>query len=368
MKRIFLFIATVALVCSCHDRHRPDPEPYNTFYSFYECIEDYYGGYYSEDTDNYLVSLATCKEDKSIYIVLDMICPKGVPASGLAGGDYIPLRSGNSSSYTFVSGYVDGTGAQAGSYLEEYLGGDSSRFYNISSGDVNVSYKGNVLFFSGTVNVDGEMVDFYFEGVPVVNDNSDPEPEPDPEPEVINMPVTYAVATNWGDWYTTDTDDWFIELYNENSKTGENIIIDILSSKIGSKTLPTGTFPISMDPYPDYALGSWLETNDKDEVTDYGGTWYIDDNILTYGATSGSITISTSDSGTYTIRVDCADDDWNGAFKATYRGEIEYGSASSSMSVDGRRTRGLPAVRNRTAKMNTMSEVKHRDAPHRINR
>lgn len=373
LKKSLFILAVAILAVSCRREPIPVPEP-NTQYTFFECIEDCYGDFYGNGTDNYVVTLASCREDSRIYMAFDLNCPVNPSGLGVAGGKYVPLRGGSNPAYTYIEGAVNGAGEITGSFLEEKTGGSS--FFRVFEGSVNFTYNGKVVTVSGTVSVEGELVDLYYEGVPAVNDYREPEPDPDPkpDPEKVDMNVTYVSAANYGDWYDCGYDDWYVELWDDDSALGEYIQLDILTSKIGEKKLPAGTYPVSVEYAANTTLGAWLEYEDEQAgtVSDWGGAWYMyydaknESRELVYGATKGTVTIVERD-GIYSITVNCEDEEWGGSFKAVYSGVVdtvdESATAVTKASSKNTRAKGGVCVSKKGARG---IELKLEKYPHRI--
>ena len=325
MKRIFALLAIASALCAC--RKEPVIVPGNEGFDFFACNEDFYGDYYGNGCDNYVLTLSGCPDSPGLFLVLDLNGRYNPNGLGVSAGMYRVCR-GSDAEYTFVEGAINGSGQLSGSFFEVATG-SVSEYTTVKGGHIGISYQGNILIIEGTLNAGSRDYDIYCRCVPVVTDCTADDPvipdDPDPDmpdvPENVEMTVTSVQAANYGNWYTDKADDWFILLENKNtSKTGERISIDLFAEP-GSRTLPLGTFPISEEYVPQTALAGWMD--DSGDELDYGGVWYEIGSYIWYGATSGTITISKTN-GNYTIKVNCVDDIEGGTFKASYTGGIDY--------------------------------------------
>lgn len=124
---------------------------------------------------------------------------------------------------------------------------------------------------------------------------------------VLNENGFFCVAECYGDYYTADTDNWYVTIYEDiETENGKTLILDLLTANTADSWAQE---------YKPWATNNFINTFvPGDIVNDYlAGCWYTD---IDYAAGSGNmapivdgtINVTFNEDGTKTFTFDCVDD------------------------------------------------------------
>ena len=124
---------------------------------------------------------------------------------------------------------------------------------------------------------------------------------------VLNENGFFCVAEYYGDYYTADTDNWYVTIYEDiETENGKTLLLDLLTANTADSWAQE---------YKPWATNNFINTFvPGDIVNDYlAGCWYTD---IDYAAGSGNmapivdgtINVTFNEDGTKTFTFDCVDD------------------------------------------------------------
>lgn len=322
---------------------------------------DFYGPYYNDKTDNFLIYLYEGETDNDGYftksatfLTLDFVLPRKGDLK-LQEGDYICSDKGEP--FSFVPGWnntVNGKPIIDGSKL--YIQQSKTKYaeYAVTSGKISIyplitgQYE-----IKATVAANGHEYSFYFKGEIEILDQFGPEEgggdEPEPDvPETVEMKnITHVVAEDWGMIWDeipcTSYKDYVLYLYDKDyDTTKEYTCIEILTEEKFRKSLPDATFNkvVAIGSPGDFVPGAIVAGYSEDDGTAWG-TWYCKGGTAWYAATKGSLEMKATDKG-YKLVFDFVDEDptYGGSFKGAYEGKVEFIDAQTKAAGIGRRPAG----------------------------
>lgn len=375
MKRLFYIVGCLAAfagilagVTSCDTsyRHRggpfePDdgpgrgpgdkPDPVTNTIHFEYGYGDYYGQWYSNDTDNYYVTLVsgqTNSEGKftssGAILFLDLI-QRRIGGMQIESKTYTCSDNGNY--YTFIPTYTLNNKDLEGSVLYLQTSTDSYGYYWVTDGSVDISRKiTGVYEISGWIKIldsKDKVVKYEFDyrsGLEIV-DKTDPGDEPGDNPgdnpgDKPNFP--YPDGSKWtaraqyngscADNKSIDEYTLFLSCgdYASNGvdfvSSGSEIAIEVLTTKGNGKSIPAGTYTITSNEPMAFRFYDGYENE---------GVLYPSYLYRQYSAAQGNFSLESITSGNLVIgggddkySVDFYFGTASGSFAIKYEGKIDF--------------------------------------------
>lgn len=344
------------------DPHRPGEGegPTELLYGY----GDFYGQYYNDKTDNFLVYLYKGETDKNgnfmssaTFLTLDFILPRKGELK-LQEGDYTCSDKGEA--FTFIPGWVNKDNGQ--SFLDGskiYIQQSPAKYdeYAITSGKISIfplitgQYE-----IKGTVVADGHEFNIYFKGGIDLEDKSGSQgggegggEEGGDVPKNVEMKnITRVVAEDWGMIWDgipcTSYRDYILYLYDKDySTTSEYTCVEILTEERFKRALPDATYDkvVAIGSPNDFVPGAIIAGySDEDDFA--WGTWYCKGGIAWYAATKGSLEMKATEKG-YKLVFDFVDEDpsYGGTFKGSYEGKVEFTEPDTKAAGAERRPAGM---------------------------
>ena len=286
--------------------------PYDRIFEATYFSGEYFGDMYGNDGEtNYAIIFSDAPGSGQnlsaggTYYQLDIFSsePSDLGNILLPEGEYRLGPAGETEEMTFTSDYsywfkVNGDGS-----------GYEIPYRYFTEGVLKVSYEdGTAVFNAELVDEAGERHKLLYSGDGLISNGLiESSLEGDVDVDCSEMGVS---AIYYGDFYFTNTSDWFIIMA---SPSGEVLQLDICTSPSNTfeDGLPAGRFVASSEEYAGYEgefVRGYIEGM-------YSASWYYNEdqagNIIGPLAPlrTGEIIISINSDGSYTINVACGDDD-----------------------------------------------------------
>lgn len=307
---------------------------------------DFYGPYYNDKTDNYLIYLYEGETDSqgnftraATFLTLDFILPRKGDLK-LQEGEYICSDRGEA--FTFIPGWINRENGQ--SFLDGskiYIQQSPSKYaeYAISSGKISI-YPLITGQYEIKCNVaaNGHEYSFYFKGTIDIEDHSQSQGGGDEGGNEGDIPknvemnsINRVVAEDWGMVWDgipcTSYRDYILYFYDKDySTTSEYTCIEILTEEKYQRALPDATFnKVVAVGSPDEFVPGAIIAGYSDDDDFAWGTWYCKGGIAWYAASKGSLEMKATEKG-YSLVFDFVDEDetYGGTFKGSYEGKVEF--------------------------------------------
>lgn len=350
---------------------------------------DFYGTWYTDETDNYLVYLYEGETDEDGYftnsatmLTLDILVPrKGF--GKLPSATY--LCNDNGANYTFIPSYNDkdeeGNLFLNGSTLYVQKTPDKYAYYSITGGSLNISYKVTGQYeISADIETENGQYKFHFKGAIDLEDKTQGGGEVDPVDPVDPADRPAFPAPEGAEWKAraqyngacvdnADVDEFTLYLskgdYAANGldfvSSGSEIAIEVLTGKSDGKSIPSGTYSCtSDDPQPFRFYDGFVDEN---------GEMYPSFFFRQYSTKEGDYSLEKITSGTLTVQrsgndyalsfaFNCSSDGYHpNGYKVNYNGLVPFSKApglSSSASAKSVRAmakgRAVPSVHRESAR------------------
>lgn len=310
---------------------------------------EFYGTYYSDKTDNFLIYLYEGDTDSqgnftgsATFLTLDILVPHKGELT-LPSGEYNCSDWGDA--YTFIPGWgnttADGVPFLDGSKISIKKGTAMFVDHAISTGSIAVyplitgqyEIKGNVV-------AEGREYSLHFKGKIEISDKTETQGEGEGEggeeegdvPKNVEMKnITSVVAEDWGMIWDgipcTSYRDYILYFKDKDAEnTQEYTCVEILTEERYRKSLPDATFNkvVAVGSPNDFVPGVII-AGYSDEDNYAWGTWYCKGGTAWYAASKGSMEIKATDKG---FKIDFAfvdeDETYGGTFKGSYEGKVEF--------------------------------------------
>lgn len=364
----------------------PDTPSKKDVIEFENGYGEFYGTWYTDDTDNYLVYLYEGETDEDGYftksatmLTLDLLVPrKGfgtLPSNGYSCND-------NGAVYTFIPSYddkdEDGNKFINGSVLYVQQRADRYAYYSITGGYLSISYKVTGQYeISGELTTENGPYKFHFKGAIDLEDKTqggDVDPEEPVEPaDRPSFPGPEGAAWKARAQYNgtcvdnADVDEFTLYLskgdYAANGldfvTSGTEIAIEVLTGRSDGKSIPEGTYScISKDPQPFRFYDGYVDEN---------GEMYPSFFYRQYSTKEGDYSLEKIISGTLVVQRSGTDYGLSFAFSCPSTGYVPNGyKVNYSGPVPFTKAPGLASA---SAKMSSRAMAKGRAVPsvHREN-
>ena len=352
-KSLAILACSLVAFCSCDDVEGIDFDDAQV-YGAESAYAYYYGSSEVEGCVLYGLSLfvgdVTEKyeiADRGLELYLELLCPESA-AQAPSSGEYKPALSTSIDDYshTFALGTIQ-EGVIYGSYLANRKGDVSEIEYEpVLGGSLEIRRKGNSYEIKASVVAGQDPVVFQFDGdCPVIDCSSSSEGDggnggsgdTGGESDITSgQNFSFSNYTKGElDYYGKEDGYycWGIYLGDNNINLEDlsgsgHLAMALLYTNSSSKTvLPAGTYTVSS------TIGDMVaEPIYQDSEGYYGGTMYLNDDMILVGATSGTIKVSKSGSN-YTVEMDLVDGDYNNTYKGSYTGPLNIFDSSSRKAV-----------------------------------
>jgi len=349
-KLIYFLLATAFAFTSCNEeRISPrDPEPApNTDYA----MAFYYGDYYGNGLDNYILELVDGELDEygtligsGMFLALDLNTLISNDMA-ISTGDYLPLLvPSESKSFTFVTGADQGD-IIVGSYVYEKTFRGYVNLYIVTGGVVTVERSRNTYYITAEVIAGGREMTFVYEGAISFID--------DREEETYNARLenlSQAELCYFGQAYGdtgTDYANWILFLGDEDIDLqtlrghGDMIQIEFNTASSATKKITEGRYKMMAEfankNFKEFSIvPGYIDSNG-----DYYGAWYFNDDLgREFQATDGWMDVSIDQKNEYTINFEFTDSYSGNTVKGEYSGKVKYtDSTTDSRSELDLRTR-----------------------------
>lgn len=318
---------------------------------------DFYGQWYTDNTDNYLLYLYAGDTDSEGYfknsgviLTLDLLLPKKGDLT-IASGVYKCSDEGNT--YTFIPTYKSKDNDYEGSVLYIQKNKNSYGYSAIQGGAVSITRKvtGVYEITAEITTQDGKKYSLKFSGMIDIEDKTHGQEGGDEDviPKDVEMNnITRVVAEDWGMIWDgipcTSYRDYILFFYDEDYiNSNEYTCIEILTEEKYQLELPAATFNkvVAIGSPDEFVPGAIIAGySDEDDLA--WGTWYCKGGTAWYAATKGSLDIKASENG-YKLTFDFVDEDetYGGTFKGSYEGKVDFTLAETKSVDTARRPVGI---------------------------
>jgi hypothetical protein len=296
---------------------------------------DFYGQFYNNNSDNFLVYLYEGNTDAEGYftgsahmLTLDILLPKkgdlelkdGVyTCSDAAGPTFIFIPS-------YESKDEDGNPFLDGSTL--YIQRDPKNYQTLAITDGSLIVRRLVTgqyTVEATIVAGGAEYTFHFKGeIPI----TDARPSELPK-DIVMDNITRVEARDFGQVWdgieSTDYRDWVLYFYDKDAATtNEYTCVEILTQDKYKGELPEMKFTkvVQVGSPKDFVPGVIIGGFTDDDGYAWG-TWYCKDTYAHYAATKGSLDIKREGSN-YSFTFDFEDEEYDGTFKGSYTGKVDF--------------------------------------------
>ncbi len=299
----------------------------------------FYGPYYNDKTDNYLINLYAGETDQDWNLVssgyrltLDIILPKSNEIAFKEG--VYDCSDEDNTTFIFVPTYDNrdeqGNSFPDGSVFYFQRDRQNSQNFFISDGKLVVKkYVTGQIGIEGNIKAGGVDYTIHYKGSLEITDMTGGGGDVPYDVEMKNISRVVAVDCGqvWEGIECTDYRDWILYFYDKDAATtSEYTCVEFLT-----KEDVRGSFPEMKlnkvvqvgnpsDFVPGVIIGGYT-----DEDNYVWGTWYCKGGYGEYAASKGSLEIKPSGNG-YSMSFDFVDEDetYGGTFKGSYSGPVEF--------------------------------------------
>ena len=307
--------------------------------TFTDGYGEFYGPWYNDKTDNYLIFLYEGETDRdgnftssARKLTLDIILPKS---------DEITLKEGvydcsdeDNTTFIFVPTY-DSRDEQ-GNYMLDgsllYVQSDPQHSQKLSITDGKLTVK---KFVTGHVGIEGNIkaggVDYsiHYKGSMEISDMRGGGGDVPYDVEMKNISRVVAVDCGqvWEGIECTDYRDWILYFYDKDAATtNEYACVEFLTKENVRGSLPEMKLDkVVQIGNPSEFVPGVIIAGYTDDDNYVWGTWYCKGGYGQYAASKGSLEIKPSGNG-YSMAFDFVDEDetYGGSFKGSYTGQVEF--------------------------------------------
>ena len=195
----------------------------------------------------------------------------------------------------------------------------------VTGGDLTISKSGSEYQVRASFTTPSGSFLSEYKGPITITDNRKEEVPKDIEMKDISKVVALDCGQVWDGIECTDYRDWILYFYDKDAEsTNEYTCVEFLTKENVKGSLPDMTLDkvVQVGNPSDFVPGVIIGGYTDDDSYAWG-TWYCKGGTAHYMATKGTLGVKHSGDD-YALSFDFADEEYNGTFKGSYTGPVEF--------------------------------------------